>query len=196
MTEQLIRCENCGTTWSPQRSRSGHIQAELSSPVCPVCHLSVAESTHASAQVTSIADLEMQLDVLVRGAWASGIDTDAIVHVLRDELALAAEMRHTGRRIAIQIIDLGPQERELLQRPMRDQREMLANRRREQRLELCRKLLLVVTVATILGGPSACESTTAIEPVRVRCCSKCGSSRLLTVAVPKGHATPTSANTS
>ena len=129
MTEQLIRCANCGTMWSPQGSLSSYDSGARFGTVCPVCHLDVAESAPAVAQVTSIAELEAQLDVLVRGAWANGIDTDAIVHVLRDELALAAEMRHTGRRIAVQIIDLGPQERELVQRPMRDQRDLLTSRR-------------------------------------------------------------------
>lgn len=129
MTEQLIRCSNCGTLWSTQQSLSGHTLAAHPSPICPVCHLSIADNTPSPTSVTSITDLEMQLDVLVRGALANGIDTNAIVHVLRDELALAAEMNHIGRRIAVQILDLGPMERELLQRPMRDQRELLANRR-------------------------------------------------------------------
>jgi hypothetical protein len=61
-------------------------------------------------------------------ARASGLDTEAIVHALRDELEFAAEMGHAGRRFSVQLIDLGPQEGEILNRPVRDRREILQNR--------------------------------------------------------------------
>jgi hypothetical protein len=129
MTERLVRCANCGTEWSPESVSAGYGHAVLTNPVCPICHLSVAESASSVVSVESVTDLEVQLDALVRGAWASGLDTEAIVHVLRDELAFAAEMRHAGRRFAVQLIDLGPQESELLHRPLRDRRELLPQRR-------------------------------------------------------------------
>lgn len=72
---------------------------------------------------------------------------------------------------------------------------LLANRYRAERLRASRQLLLVVTVAAILAGTTS-PSTEAIEPVRVRCCPKCGSRRLVTITVPKGGAVPATPNTS
>ena len=63
---------------------------------------------------------------------------------------------------------------------------LLANRHREERLDVCRKLLLVVTTAAILTGAATPETAMAIEPTRVRCCPKCGSVRLAVIVVPKG----------
>jgi hypothetical protein len=60
---------------------------------------------------------------LIRNAWASGLDAEAIVQVLREELVFAAERGHVGRQFAVQLIDLGPQENAVLQRPLRDRRE-------------------------------------------------------------------------
>jgi hypothetical protein len=80
------------------------------------------------APVESITDLENQLDVLVRSALESGLPTDAIVDVLRGELAFAAELGHTGRRFTVQLIDLGPWEGELMQRPLRDPRDTASHR--------------------------------------------------------------------
>jgi hypothetical protein len=76
----------------------------------------------------STDDLETQLRALVMSARAGGLDAEAIVRVLRDELEFAAEMGHAGRRFSVQLIDLGPQEGEILNRPVRDRREILQNR--------------------------------------------------------------------
>ncbi len=46
------------------------------------------------------------------------------------------------------------------------------------------------------GRYDEAPSTEAIEPVRVRCCPKCGSRRLVTITVPKGGAVPATPNTS
>jgi len=75
---------------------------------------------------------------------------------------------------------------------------LLANRRREQRLEQCRRLLLAVTAAALLAtaAPGESEAMTAIEPTRVRCCPKCGSGRLLMIEVPWGGATAMPCDTS
>lgn len=130
MTEQLklIRCANCGTEWSPTVAPSGYGHSASADAVCPVCHLAVAESAASLVAIDSVTDLEARLAALMRGAWASGLDSEAIVHVLRDELVFAAEMRHNGRRFTVQLIDLGPQENELQQRPLRDRRELLNHR--------------------------------------------------------------------
>ena len=38
----------------------------------------------------------------------------------------------------------------------------------------------------MLAGATTAAATAVIEPVRVRCCPKCGSPRLMTIAAPKG----------
>jgi Putative transposase/Transposase zinc-binding domain len=52
---------------------------------------------------------------------------------------------------------------------------LLANRQREQRLALCRRLLLVRNVAVTI--PDADDAT--IEPAQPRCCPQCGGTRLI-----------------
>jgi hypothetical protein len=125
---RMVRCSNCGTSWFLERSLSGQGDDEQSDAVCPVCHFGSGESQPALAPVESIADLENQLDVLVRRALESGLAADAIVDVLRSELAFAAELGHAGRRFAVQLIDLGPWEGELMQRPLRDPRDTASHR--------------------------------------------------------------------
>jgi hypothetical protein len=73
---------------------------------------------------------------------------------------------------------------------------LLANRHRAERLQVSRQLLLVVTAAAILAGATPSVPAETIEPVRARCCPKCGSPRLVTIAVPKGGAVPAPPNTS
>jgi hypothetical protein len=73
---------------------------------------------------------------------------------------------------------------------------LLANRNRAERLDVSRQLLLVVTAAALLAGATPGVPTAAIAPVGVRCCPKCGSRRLVTIAVPKGGAVPATPNTS
>jgi hypothetical protein len=52
---------------------------------------------------------------------------------------------------------------------------LLANRHRQQRLEVCRRLLLVATVAHLLDAMD-CD---AVEPQREPCCPKCGGRRFV-----------------
>jgi hypothetical protein len=52
---------------------------------------------------------------------------------------------------------------------------LLANAQRETRLTLCRRLLLVATVAAALPEPGAA----VIEPAQPRCCPNCGGRRLV-----------------
>jgi hypothetical protein len=126
MTQQSIeRCTNCGTEWDLE-ARPLHLDdASVSEPTCPVCHLPVATDETAPTRFVSTDDLENQLRALMSSARASGLGAEVIVHVLRDELEFAAEMGHAGRRFSVQLIDLGPQEGEILNRPVRDRREIL-----------------------------------------------------------------------
>jgi hypothetical protein len=74
---------------------------------------------------------------------------------------------------------------------------LLANRHREEKLAVCRRLLLVETVTAqrAAGEPDEREPT-ALEPARVRCCPQCGSRRLILVTVPPPESAARSGNTS
>jgi hypothetical protein len=76
----------------------------------------------------SVNDLSAQLGALITSARASGLDEALIVQALRDELEFAAEMAHAGRHFYVQLIDLGPREDDILQRPVRDRRAILQTR--------------------------------------------------------------------
>jgi Putative transposase len=60
---------------------------------------------------------------------------------------------------------------------------LLANRRREENLTQCRRLLLVETVRQRL--PGAAESAVEVDPVIQPCCPHCGSRRLVEVELPQ-----------
>ena len=129
MTQQrTVRCTNCGTEWALE-ARSMHLgTASVSKTTCPVCQLPLSMSEMSPQDMLSTDDLEARLRALMTSARASGLNAEAIVHALRDELEFAAEMGHVGRRFSVQLIDLGPQEGEILNRPVRDRREVLQNR--------------------------------------------------------------------
>jgi hypothetical protein len=78
--------------------------------------------------VESVDDLVAQLGALISSARESGVDAEAIVHALRDELEFAAEMADTGRHFSVQLIDLGPREATILHRPAHDRRTILQTR--------------------------------------------------------------------
>ena len=61
---------------------------------------------------------------------------------------------------------------------------LLANRFREQRLAHCRALLAVTNVLAACRMATANAAAT-IEPVRERCCVRCGSKRLECIPVPQ-----------
>jgi hypothetical protein len=61
---------------------------------------------------------------------------------------------------------------------------LLANRDRDQRLDLCRKLLLPVNAATTGAEPRAAATGNGIDPAPPPCCPNCGSVRLLLVELP------------
>jgi hypothetical protein len=115
----LLSCTNCGHEWSPQGA----------SLECPVCGFpAVADMAMDSAAIRSIADLEAQLSALLISARASGLDADEIVRVLRDELEFAAELAHAGRRLYVQLLDLGPQEGDMRTQPSRNRGATLRGR--------------------------------------------------------------------
>ena len=73
---------------------------------------------------------------------------------------------------------------------------LLANRYREERLTVCRKLLLPLTATPVREGPTTGERTTPIEPIRVCRCPNCGSERLVIIVLAKGATAPPVPNTS
>ncbi len=118
------RCTNCGTVWTP-----AELQAEQAlARSCPVCGMSEAGGETNSLGVSSAGELADQLGALINSARQGGLPADVIVQALRDELEFAAEMAHAGRHFCVQLIDLGPQESDILQRPVRDRREVLQTR--------------------------------------------------------------------
>lgn len=60
---------------------------------------------------------------------------------------------------------------------------LLANRFRAERLATARRMLLVAVIAQALASRQ--ENVASIEPLRERCCEKCGSKRLECVALPR-----------
>jgi hypothetical protein len=57
---------------------------------------------------------------------------------------------------------------------------LLANRHRQQRLEICRRLLLVATAADLLDA----TARDAVEPPQEPCCPKCGGQRFVILELP------------
>jgi hypothetical protein len=123
LQKDLLRCDNCGTMLGlPSEDSSG-----VSCPACHLFHdlsspqdLPFSTSEASPLEIMSTDDLEARLRALMSNARASGLGAEVIVQALRDELEFAAEMGHAGRRFSVQLIDLGPQEGEILNRPVRD----------------------------------------------------------------------------
>ena len=63
---------------------------------------------------------------------------------------------------------------------------LLANRQRAARLTMCRRLLLLATLRLSVPGPD----TAPLEPAQPRCCSECGSSRLVYRPLTPGEPPP------
>jgi hypothetical protein len=63
---------------------------------------------------------------------------------------------------------------------------LLANRQRAQKLQLSRRLLLLVTVAAVLGraAPAAGAEAPAMEPAALPRCPQCGGCRLVRLELP------------
>lgn len=117
-----LHCLNCGHVWRPEDSPAGM------AAICPVCQFRVADPGAADVSPVSAGELETRLSTLVEAAFAGGVAPDTIVQVLQGELEFAAELAHTGRRMYVQIIDLGPQESAEFARPARDRSAALRSR--------------------------------------------------------------------
>lgn len=132
MQEELVRCPNCGTEWRPETMRQLQGGIPAASYTCPTCNFRVSATTSDTSAtplaLASIRDLEDQLRLLIDEARLSGLDEDSIAGALRNELEFITELGHLGHRFSVQIIDLGPQDFELTQRPLRDRREILQTR--------------------------------------------------------------------
>ena len=75
---------------------------------------------------------------------------------------------------------------------------LLANRHREARLAVCRRLLLVVNAAALLADTTMpagdAQEAATIEPAQRRCCPACGGQHLLyRDLLPSAATTPPSA---
>jgi hypothetical protein len=66
---------------------------------------------------------------------------------------------------------------------------LLANRHRQARLDVCRRLLLVANVAATLSD----AETAPLAPAQPRCCSACGGTRLVYRELTPTELTPTAA---
>jgi hypothetical protein len=61
---------------------------------------------------------------------------------------------------------------------------LMANRFRAGRLTIARRLLWAASILAVPGGVDAAGESHVEEPMRERCCAKCGSRRLACVALP------------
>ena len=126
--QRAVRCTNCGTEWTPADRSLDQGGTSAGTAACPVCQLPMPTSETAPKRYMSVNELSAQLGALITSARASDLDEALIVQALRDELEFAAEMAHAGRHFCVQLIDLGPQESDILQRPVRDRRAILQTR--------------------------------------------------------------------
>jgi hypothetical protein len=102
MDEQShLRCPNCGTEGLP--APEGGVEESI----CKVCgyHFQVEAANYLTEE-----ELTSQIAGLVARARSSGLSHERITRILRDELAFAAELTSPGRRMHVQVIDLGPAE--------------------------------------------------------------------------------------
>ena len=72
---------------------------------------------------------------------------------------------------------------------------LLANRQREERLKVCRRLLFV-KLAGELAASTTDAATPAVEPAHERRCPNCGSKRLLRIELPQGGSRTDAGDTS
>jgi rubredoxin len=103
----LRRCPNCGTFF-PGDDRAASSQESSLAYRCPVCEFVFSEDGPAPS--TSASELEAEINQLVASARQNGVQPDDIVQVLRDELAFMCELAQPGRRVSVEVIDLGPQD--------------------------------------------------------------------------------------
>lgn len=106
-----LKCPNCGHEFTVSSESIENTAPPQSGYYCPVCqYLVVPPSSVERPQVQGLADVQAQIDLLLRTARANGVPPSDIVELLRDELQFEAELAQVGRRMVVQIIDLGPRE--------------------------------------------------------------------------------------
>ena len=104
-----LKCPNCGHEFTV--SSDENTDARQSGYYCPVCQCRIAPpSSVAPGEAQGLADIQAQIDLLLRTARANGVPPSDIVALLRDELEFEAELAQMGRRMVVQIIDLGPRD--------------------------------------------------------------------------------------
>lgn len=124
-----LRCPNCGATSRSEDAPTSDARDRRGATTrCPVCEFEFA--SQVKDRLISVDDFGSNVNALIERARSSGVPADDIVRVLRDELAFSAEMANRGRRLCVEIIDLGPQNDDVLHPAENDGREALASRGR------------------------------------------------------------------
>ena len=120
------RCPNCGTEFASPAIESGQ-QSEVLR--CPVCQFEfVIEAPDKRQAPTSTAELARAMSDLIRQARATQTPDTQIIETLRSELAFQAELANPGRRMWVQIIDLGARDSQTGATQESDQRDLIHSR--------------------------------------------------------------------
>ena len=105
----VMRCPNCGEPWRADDEIPPDADVDrAASHRCSVCEFVFIPGS--TGRPSSVEDLEGSISVLINKARQGGVPADEIVQILREELAFMAEYARQGRRLSVQIIDLGPQD--------------------------------------------------------------------------------------
>ncbi|MEI6043814.1 MAG: hypothetical protein WCS37_05425 [Chloroflexota bacterium] len=136
---KTLRCYNCGSEFIPTEALNSQFENSAATCNCPVCHFGpiVIPTTsfeqaarpvgrQAVPKPLSATDLENQLKTLVNRARTNGLASEVIVDILRSELEFEAELGQ-GRRLLVQIIDLGFQDSAISPPPFRSSRQTPQN---------------------------------------------------------------------
>jgi hypothetical protein len=124
-----MRCANCGTEFAPSGPLEFRSEHEEWGYDCPVCQYHVPSSAQSESQsAMTVTQVETELRALLAKARAGGLADQELVAMLRDELEFVAELAHNGRRLSVQIIDLGEQYSEVVGEALPDRREALHTR--------------------------------------------------------------------
>jgi len=123
-----VQCQNCGAEFTlvlPLESHHEKVEYR-----CTVCHYynTTTEFPSDRLSIHSEDELESQLSTFMHQVRMGGLSADTIVGVLCRELEFAAELAHPGRRLYVQLIDLGSQDFEVYDHPIPDQRDILQQR--------------------------------------------------------------------
>lgn len=128
MKKQItVQCQNCGTEFAVVAPPAVYYKEP--GYQCPTCHFyQVIQHSPEVLNIHSQDELEDQLSTFIEQARMNGWKGEDIVSALRRELEFAAELAHPGRRLYVQLIDLGAQDSEPRAQFTPDQREILQSR--------------------------------------------------------------------